>query len=77
MNDKTIEIVITVNMFTLSTSHGAYINIDSVKSTTVFGKLSIFSTVLFYSNMKSQNVNCFRCDLGSYFSNVLNITDNI
>ena len=77
MNNKTVEIVIEVNMFTLSTSHGAYINIDSVKNTTVFGKLSIFSTVLFYSNMKLQNVNCYRCDGGHYFGNVLNITDNI
>ena len=70
MNDKTIEIVIAVNMFTLSTSHGAYINIDSVKSTTVFGKLSIFSTVLFYSNMKLQNVNCYKCDGWHYFSKI-------
>lgn len=82
MNNKTVEIEITVNMFTRSTSHEACINIelDSVMDTTAFGELSIFSTDLFYSfysNMKSQNVNCFRCDLGSYFSNVLNITDNI
>ena len=79
MNDKTVEIEITVNMFTRSTSHEACINIelDSVIDTTAFGELSIFSTVLFYSNMKLQNVNCYRCDGGSYFSDVLNITDNI
>ena len=82
MNDKTVEIVITVNMFTRSASHEACINIelDSVIDTTAFGELSIFSTDLFYSfysNIKLQNVDCFRCDLGSYFSDVLNITDNI
>lgn len=82
MINKTVEIEITVNMFTRSTSHEACINIelDSVIDTTAFGELSIFSTDLFYSfysNMKLQNVNFYRCDLGSYFSNVLNITDNI
>ena len=73
MNDKTIEIAITVDMFTISPTHGAYIHIDSVTNVTSFGKLGTFSIVLFYSNMKLQDVSCFRGNSVAYFNNILNI----
>lgn len=77
MNNKTVKIVIAVNMFAISTTHVSYINIDSVTHTTALCELGIFSTILFYSNMKLQGVDCYRCDGGHYFSNILNVTDNI
>ncbi len=71
MNNKTIEIAITVDLFTMSPTHGAYIHIDSIIGATAFGKLGSFSIALFYSNMKLQNVSCFRTDSGNYLSNIL------
>ena len=70
MNDKKVEIAIQVDMFSISPSHGAYIHINSVTNVTAFGKLGTFSIVLFYSNMKLQDVSCFRGDSGNYFDNI-------
>lgn len=67
MNDKTVEIEITVNMFTRSTSHEACINIDSVIDTTALGKLVMYTTLLHYNNMELKNVECDRGYSGKYF----------
>ena len=82
MNDRTVEITLTVNMFTtltvnmftVSPTHGAYIHIDSVTNATAFRELGhIFGIALFYGNMGIQDTSCFRSDSGDYFSNTLNI----
>ena len=71
MNDKTVEIEITVSMFSLSPTHGAYINIDSVIDTTALGKLVMYTTLLHYNNMKLKNIECDRGYLGKYFDDLI------
>ena len=73
MNDKTVEIEVTVDMFAISPTHGAYIRIDSITNMTVFGKLSTLTTLMHYNNMKLQDVSCFRGNSVAYFNNILNI----
>lgn len=73
MNDRTVEIEVTIDMFAISPTHGAYIRIDSITNTMIFGKLSTLTTLLHYNNMKLQDVSCFMGNSGAYFNNILNI----
>ena len=70
MHNKTVEISITVDMYAISPTHGAYIHIDSITTVTDFGKLATFTVVMSYNNMRLEDVSCFGGTTRKYFTDI-------